>query len=210
MPELKISDGQGNLDPLADLTVQAVMQFPADSPEGDKARMNLLRLGSFKQATEESEETDRSPISVDPRDMRNLLELIQSGVDDQDSKRFAKGLIAGRVLLLIGIAARDLPKAASVNRAIGFLQKLQKNPDSRRKSNHLAWLELPTGTFRGPTRKFSSWAKKTKPKQSRHPLTNTSERSLRASWNEFKPVAHLFAAYELSRSLIHSIEFRSP
>jgi len=208
MPTLEISDGQGNLNPLGELTVRAVMQYPTNSPKHQKARMDLLSVRTFQKITEDSEDADRSAIPVDPRDLRKLLELIESGVDNQDSKWFAQGLIAGRILLLLGIAARDLPKAASVNRAIGFLHKLQKGLPRRPMRMRLARPQI--GKHFMPQAEWLNKMNKIEPKQSRHPLTNTSEKPLWDSWRDFKPVAHLFAAYELYRSLMISRRFGNP
>jgi hypothetical protein len=139
--------------------------------------MGLLRLGTYRRVIEESDEADHSPIPMDPRDLRALLELIPSGVDDQDSMWYPRGKIAGRILLLIGIAARDLPEAASVNRAIAFLQKIQKK--GRRPGESFGYYIVKTQSsgLPRPSGKRSvgqQRPKRPKRKQSRHPLTNTS------------------------------------
>lgn len=212
MPELDISDGHGNLNPLARLTVKAVMRYPGDSPEEKKARFDLVRLGTYQKISEEGKKIGDSEIPGDLRDIRSLLELFESGVGDQDPMSFQRGRIAGRILLLLGIAARDLPEGASVNRAIAFLLKLQKSvagmPMSfgllrtSKSTDGKPWTFLRPGNFQAGERAVVKQNRK--PKQSRHPLTNTSEQPLRGSWREFRAVAHLFAAHELLSSLLIS------
>ncbi len=98
-----------------------------------------------------------------------------------------KGMTAGRILLGTAILDRDLPGKASVNKVVNYmrsartLRRDQITATSLEK-NHGESVEVkPAKTL----------------KQSRDPLSNTSEKSIFNMWSAFKSVAHVYAADEL-------------